>query len=136
MKKSPDGNASRPSKKAGANGIDDLSSDMWIAPRSTLKGETGDRAWDRRYGTNPPSIARFLELGDVALGLKKPGPPRKGAAGMLPGASRQSVIKSEPYFKAAPTSAANAEGSGDPTHNGLIQPKEPRDATTKSDKQD
>jgi len=45
--------------------------DLWAAPRYSLKGPRGERAWENRLG-GPPSSNRFLELADVALGLKKP----------------------------------------------------------------
>lgn len=48
---------------------------LWIAPRNSLshslKGLTGRSAWENRAG-DPPSNNRFLELADVALGLKEP----------------------------------------------------------------
>lgn len=46
------------------------SSELWIAPRFNLKGADGERAWDHRY-TGDPSGSRFLELADIALGLRK-----------------------------------------------------------------
>jgi hypothetical protein len=50
--------------------------DLWIAPNHTLKGLRGDRPWDHmREGT--PSHGRYLELADIALGLKKPTPKAK-----------------------------------------------------------
>lgn len=48
----------------------DLSKELWISPRFTLKGQSGDRAWDHRQIASPGSV-RFLELADVALGVKK-----------------------------------------------------------------
>jgi hypothetical protein len=44
---------------------------LWIAPRNSLKGPTGKRAWENRPG-DPSSNNRFLELADIALGLKEP----------------------------------------------------------------
>jgi hypothetical protein len=44
---------------------------LWIAPRNSLKGQTGKRAWENRPG-DPSSNNRFLELADIALGLKEP----------------------------------------------------------------
>ena len=44
---------------------------MWINPNSNLKGARGDRAWENRNG-GIPSTSRYLELADIALGLKKP----------------------------------------------------------------
>jgi len=52
--------------------------DLWIAPKSNLKGENGDRAWNDRGVT--PTGSRLLELADIALGLKKPEPARKRRA--------------------------------------------------------
>lgn len=52
--------------------------DLWIAPKSNLKGENGDRAWNDRSVT--PTGSRLLELADIALGLKKPEPPKKRRA--------------------------------------------------------
>jgi hypothetical protein len=40
-----------------------------------LKGDNGDRAWSDRRGI--PTGSRLLELADIALGLKKPEPPKK-----------------------------------------------------------
>jgi len=44
---------------------------LWIAPRNSLKGQTGKRAWQNLPG-DPPSNNRFLELADVALALNQP----------------------------------------------------------------
>jgi hypothetical protein len=55
-------------------------SDLWINPRSNLKGPDGNRAWDNGRNINPHSCARFLELADIALGQKKPNPEKKKAA--------------------------------------------------------
>jgi len=61
---------SKPAKTAdGSNGL-------WIAPRHSLKGPAGERAWENRRGGIPTST-RFLELADIALGLKKPDPHKK-----------------------------------------------------------
>jgi hypothetical protein len=49
--------------------------DLWIAPKSNLKGDNGDRAWNDR--TASPTGSRLLELADIALGLKKPESPKK-----------------------------------------------------------
>lgn len=59
-------------KRKSDNDLDEL----WIAPRYTLKGPAGERAWDNRTG-GPPSNNRFLELADIALGVKKPTPKKK-----------------------------------------------------------
>lgn len=52
--------------------------DLWIAPKSNLKGDNSDRAWNDRLAT--PTGSRLLELADIALGLKKPEPPKKRRA--------------------------------------------------------
>lgn len=54
---------------------DRLADDLWIAPRCNLKGPAGDRAWDTGPGVVPQN-SRFLELADIALGLKKPEPKK------------------------------------------------------------
>jgi hypothetical protein len=50
--------------------------ELWIAPRYSLKGPAGERAWENRPG-GIPSNNRYLELADIALGLKKPTPKKK-----------------------------------------------------------
>ena len=44
--------------------------DLWVNPKSNIKGDRGNRAYDDRLGT--AAGARLLELADIALGLKKP----------------------------------------------------------------
>ncbi|HET9365400.1 MAG TPA: hypothetical protein VFP71_10380 [Candidatus Angelobacter sp.] len=46
-------------------------SDLWVAPQYSLKGPNGERAWENRRD-GAPSNNRYLELADIALGLKKP----------------------------------------------------------------
>ncbi len=69
------------------------SGDVWVNPKSNLKGPRGNRAFDERFGDH--SSARYLELADVALGLKKPVAKKKrisiGAHG--------TTEKTEPYVK-------------------------------------
>jgi hypothetical protein len=50
--------------------------DLWIAPRYALKGAMSTRARENRPG-GAPNSSRFLELADIALGIKKPVPKRK-----------------------------------------------------------
>jgi|SRR5215472_2115639 len=69
-----------------------VSKDLWIAPRYSLKGSSGERAWENRPG-GPPNSSRFLELADIALGIKKPGVKKKKAAS----ASAHQTSKTEPY---------------------------------------
>jgi len=68
----------------------DGDSELWVAPRYSLKGPQGERAWDTRAG-GPPHSSRFLELADIALGLKKPAlkKPKKQ--------SPHDTVKKEPY---------------------------------------
>ena len=40
---------------------------VWVNPNSSFKGPRGNRAWDGRQSF-PPTVARLLELADVALG--------------------------------------------------------------------
>ena len=66
-------------------------SELWIAPQHSLKGPSGDRAWeDRRGGT--PSNNRYLELADIALGLKKPAQKHRAGATHV-------MVKKEPYSR-------------------------------------
>jgi hypothetical protein len=43
---------------------------LWIAPKKSLQDPSGKRGWENRPG-DPSSNNRFLELADVALGLKQ-----------------------------------------------------------------
>ena len=67
---------------------------LWIAPRYSLKGAAGERAWDNRPG-GPPNSGRLLELADIALGLKKPSPKKRKPAL----ASTHDKSKTEPYSR-------------------------------------
>jgi hypothetical protein len=70
----------------------DSESDLWVAAKHSLKGPLGDRAWDTRVG-GAPSHNRFLELADIALGLKKPESFRKRKT------QTKEIIKTEPYSR-------------------------------------
>ncbi len=72
---------------------EDLSKDLWISPRFSLKGQNRDRAWDHRQ-VGSPGGARFLELADIALGVRKPEPRKKAS----PGAAHV-TSKPEPYTR-------------------------------------
>jgi hypothetical protein len=48
---------------------------VWVSPRFSLKGPNGERAWENRI-TGPPNSGRFLEMADIALGVKKPAPKK------------------------------------------------------------
>jgi len=88
------GVSAREPRRAAA--IIDPAKDLWINPRSNLKGPEGNRAWDNQGNISPSSGTRFLELADIALGIKKPTPKKKKAAaagvGIQPPAG-----KTEPY---------------------------------------
>jgi hypothetical protein len=64
---------------------------LWVAPRYSLKGPTGERAWENRRG-GAPSNSRFLELADIAMGLTKPEPLKKRAT-----VGTHETAKTEPY---------------------------------------
>ncbi len=68
------------------------SEELWIAPRYSLKGPAGERAWENRAG-GAPSSSRYLELADIALGLKKTTPHKK----KNPVLSAHDRKKTEPY---------------------------------------
>src|SRR5262249_31337012 len=59
----------------------DLAKDLWISPRLNLRGPDGNRGFDNRGNISPTSGARFLELGDIALGNKEPCKQEKRAGG-------------------------------------------------------
>jgi hypothetical protein len=67
-------------------------SDLWIAPQYSLKGPRGDRAWENRPG-GIPSNSRYLELADIALGLKKPEFKKRKPHTV----THQSAKKTKPY---------------------------------------
>lgn len=71
---------------------EEVSKDLWIAPRYSLKGPAGERAWENRPG-GAPNSSRFLELADIAMGVKKPVAKKKRGA---PGSAHQTG-KTEPY---------------------------------------
>jgi hypothetical protein len=71
---------------------DDSANGLWVSSRSLLKGPAGERAWENRPGGIPNS-ARYLELADLALGLKKPAPHKKKAAA----AGTHITTKTDPY---------------------------------------
>jgi hypothetical protein len=66
--------------------------ELWIAPRYNLKGPAGERAWENRHGGLPTSN-RFLELANIALGLKKAAQKKKKAGPM------HETAKKEPYLR-------------------------------------
>ena len=72
---------------------DQSAGDLWVAPRYSLKGPNSERAYENRPGELPTSN-RFLELADVALGLKKPAKKKRAAA-----AGAHDTSKKEPYSR-------------------------------------
>ena len=82
----------KPKPSTGSNAADD---EVWINPKSNLKGARGDRGFDNRFGD--ASNSRFLELADVALGLKKPLPKKKKATSTNAATHDVSQVKTEPY---------------------------------------
>jgi hypothetical protein len=70
----------------------DKENDLWISPRFLLKGANGERAWENRRGGAPHS-SRYLEMADVALGLKKPSPKKAKSKTV------HDTTKKEPYTK-------------------------------------
>lgn len=84
------------SKKPKKPQATDVSKDLWINPKSNIKGPDGNRAWDNSGNIAPSSGSRFLELADIALGVKKTTPKKKKAAAASAG-SREDTTKTDPY---------------------------------------
>jgi hypothetical protein len=73
---------------------EDVTKDLWVSPRMVRKTENSERLW----GSRDPGMRageRFLELADIALGIKKPEPRKKRPAS----ASTHSTSKTEPYSR-------------------------------------
>jgi hypothetical protein len=77
-------------KREGSNSSQQ--NDLWVAPKYSLKGPTGERAWDSRP-SGPPSHSRFLELADIALGLKRKEPIKRRKTPI------HQANKTEPYSR-------------------------------------
>src|SRR5215510_8397307 len=54
------------------------SRDLWINPKSNLRGVDGNRAWENEGNITPSAGSRMLELADIALGNIKPQKRRRG----------------------------------------------------------
>jgi hypothetical protein len=80
-------------KKSKRNRHEDSTGDLWVAARYSLKGPAGERAWENRTG-GPPNSSRFLELADIAMGLKKPEPKKRKSAAT---GAHDIASKTEPY---------------------------------------
>jgi|GEM_PF-2304853 hypothetical protein len=79
---------------------DDADSEgLWVAQKYSLKGPTGDRAWENRPG-GIPSRSRFLELADIALGTNKPVP--KDEKLLLPPMPQRKLSLIPPDFQTVP----------------------------------
>jgi hypothetical protein len=63
-----------------------------MGPLYILKERAGERAWENRPG-GAPNSSRFLELADIALGVKKPVPRKKRTSST----SAHQTGKTEPY---------------------------------------
>ena len=72
----------KPRRKPSGPGV---AKDLWINPRSNLRGPDGNRAWDTSGNITLYSGTRFLELADIALGIKKLAPKGKKAAAAAAG---------------------------------------------------
>ncbi len=83
-----------PRKKTKSVPPEDTSKDLWISPRLVRKTDNSDRTWGSR-DTGPRSGERFLELADIALGLKKPEARKKRPASV----STHKTTKTEPYSR-------------------------------------
>jgi hypothetical protein len=66
--------------------------ELWVAPRYSLKGPNGEHSYENPPG-GVPTTNRFLELADIALGLKKTAQKKK-KTGPTHGAA-----KKEPYSR-------------------------------------
>ena len=82
-----------PKKRKIGKGTD-LGDGLWIAPRYSMKGPAGERAYADRPG-GIPSINKFLELADIALGLKKPEPKKRKNGPPV----QHETSKNEPYSR-------------------------------------
>ena len=79
-------------KKKDQSKSKDRSKELWIAPRYSLKGPRGERAWENRAG-GAPSSSRLLELADIAMGTKKSSAHKKKTGS----SSAHDLKKTEPY---------------------------------------
>jgi hypothetical protein len=75
----------------------DLEKELWVNPRTNLRGPDGNRAWDSQGNISPSSGSRFLELADIALGIRKPTPAKKKKAAGAAAGSQETTEKTEPY---------------------------------------
>lgn len=62
--------------------------DLWINPRRNVRGIDGNRAWDTQGNISSSTGARFLELADIALGIKKVDHKKKKEARLHPVSSK------------------------------------------------
>ena len=76
-----------------------VSKDLWINPRSNIRGPEGNRAWENAGNISPSRGVRFLELADIALGLKKSAASKKKAVAAGIQHTPQKSQKTEPYIQ-------------------------------------
>jgi hypothetical protein len=79
-------------KKEKKAKMTEASKKLWTAQRYNLKGPARERAWENRAGS-APSSSRYLELADIALGLKKASPHKK----RISSPSAHETKKTEPH---------------------------------------
>jgi hypothetical protein len=75
--------ARKPKSKPARPG---LAKDLWVNPRSNMRGPDENRDRDRQGNS---SRGRFLELADVALRLKKPSLKKRTVAAIVEQSSRK-----------------------------------------------
>ncbi|HET6843009.1 MAG TPA: hypothetical protein VFK06_15245 [Candidatus Angelobacter sp.] len=54
--------------------------DLWINPLFNMRGPDGNRSRANRGNITPSDGSKFLELANIALGLKKTAPKKKKVA--------------------------------------------------------
>jgi len=77
-----------------------VSEQLWVRPSSNLRQQPRHQ---EEGNITPSSAQRFLELADVALGLKKPTPNKKKAKALPPQTHHEKIIQ----HKRKVTSAAS-----------------------------
>ncbi len=80
-------------KKAKSVPPEDMTKDLWISPRFVRKPEGSERMWGSREAGSRGG-ERFLELADIALGVKKTDRKKRPA-----GASLHTTGKTEPHSR-------------------------------------
>jgi hypothetical protein len=91
--KAPERSIKDPANGSARNSANNPDDGLWIAPRYSLKGPNGERAWENRPG-GAPNSGKYLELADIAMGIKKPDPAFKKRS---TAAGAHVISKTEPY---------------------------------------